>query len=159
MKTKVYVETTVASYLTGRASRDLVIAARQEETRAIWPRLLSDFDTYISALVHEEASKGDSMQAQKRLAALDPFPVLDVDPDTRDLAARLLANAAVPDEFPEDALHIAVAAVNGMDVLLTWNFSHINNPFKKMLIRQAVENAGYRCPEICSPDELMEGTQ
>lgn len=46
MKPKVYVETTVVSYLTGRATRDLVIAARQEETRALWPRLESDFDTY-----------------------------------------------------------------------------------------------------------------
>ena len=73
-----------------------------------------------------------------------------------DLAARLLADKAVPQEFPEDALHIAVAAVNGIDIMLTWNFAHINNPFRKMFIRQTVENAGYRCPEICSPDELME---
>jgi len=70
-----------------------------------------------------------------------------------------LADNAVPGEYPEDAMHIAIAAVNGIDILLTWNFAHINNPFKKMLIRQAVENAGYQCPEICSPDELMEAEQ
>jgi predicted nucleic acid-binding protein len=159
MKAKVYVETTVVSYLTGRPTRDLMIAARQEETRALWPRLSSDFDTYISALVYEEASRGNEEQAQQRLTALKPFPVLDVESEARDLAARLLAAKAVPEEFPEDAVHIATAAVNGIDILLTWNFSHINNPFKKMLIRQAIENAGYRCPEICSPDELMEATQ
>ena len=72
MKQRLYIETTIVSYLTGRATRDLVIAAHQEETRALWPRLL--------------------------------------------------------------------------------------NPFKRMLIRQVVENEGYRCPEICSPDELMEAT-
>ncbi len=55
-------------------------------------------------------------------------------------------------------MHIAVAAVNGIDILLTWNFAHINNPFKKVSIRQAVENASYGCPEICSPEELMEAT-
>jgi len=159
MKAKVYVETTVVSYLTGRPTRDLMIAARQEETRALWPRLSSDFDTYISALVYEEASRGNKEQAQKRIDALKPFPVLDVESDAHDLAARILAAKAVPEEFPEDAVHIATAAVNGIDILLTWNFSHINNPFKKMLIRQAIENASYVCPEICSPDELMEATQ
>jgi len=53
-------------------------------------------------------------------------------------------------------MHIAIAAINGINVLVTWNFTHINNPFKRMMIRQIVENAGYKCPEICSPDELME---
>ena len=157
MKPKVYVETTVVSYLTGRATRDLIVAAHHEETRSLWPRLTSEFATYISALVYEEAGRGNPEQAQKRLSAIEPFPVLDVDHDAQELASRLLLDKAVPEEFPEDAMHIAVAAVNGIDILLTWNFAHINNPFKKMLIRQAVENAGYRCPEICSPDELMEG--
>jgi hypothetical protein len=59
-------------------------------------------------------------------------------------------------EYPEDALHIAVAAVNGIDVLVTWNFAHLNNPFTRMMVRHLVENAGYRCPELCSPDELLE---
>ena len=157
MKTKVYLETTVVSYLTGRGTRDLIVAAHQEEARALWPRLTSDFEAYISALVYEEASRGNPEQAQKRLAAIEAFSVLDVDDDAQELASRLLSDKAVPEEFPEDAIHIALAAVNGIDIVLTWNFAHINNPFKKMLIRQAVENAGYRCPEICSPDELMEG--
>lgn len=159
MKPRVYVETTVVSYFTGRATRDLVIAAHQEETRALWPRLSSEFDSYISALVYEEASRGNEELARKRLVAVAPFPVLAVDQEARDLAAQLLATKAIPEEFPEDALHIAVAAVNGIGILLTWNFAHINNPFKKMLIRQSVETAGYLCPEICSPDELMEANQ
>jgi hypothetical protein len=62
----------------------------------------------------------------------------------------------IPAEYPEDALHIAVAAVNGMDVVVTWNFAHLNNPFTRTMIRQVIENAGLRCPEICSPDELLE---
>ena len=64
---------------------------------------------------------------------------------------------AIPASCPEDALHIAT--VNGLDLIVTWNFSHINNPFTRMLIRQVVENSGYECPEICSPDELLgDGT-
>ena len=156
MKRKVYIETTVVSYFTGRATRDLMVAARQEETRVLWPRLLSEFDTYISALVFEEARAGDAEAAARRLAAIEPFPVLDVDDDTTELASHLLADKAVPEEFPEDAMHIAIAAVNGMEFIVSLNFSHINNPFKRAEIRQSVESAGYICPEICSPEELME---
>ena len=82
--------------------------------------------------------------------------MLDIDEEARALAEDIIAGKAIPDEYPEDALHIAVAAVNGVQVLVTWNFSHLNNPFTRMMIRQVVQNAGYVCPEICSPDELLE---
>ena len=62
----------------------------------------------------------------------------------------------MPAEYPEDALHIAVAAVNGIEVIITWNFAHLNNPFIKKRVREIVEGEGYECPEICSPEELLE---
>ena len=114
------------------------------------------YETYISALVYEEAGKGDPDQAAKRLTAIRVFPMLDIDEDARLLAERIIAERGIPDKYPEDALHIGVAAVNGMDVLLTWNFAHMNNPFTRRAIRRIVEQAGYLCPEICSPQELLE---
>jgi predicted nucleic acid-binding protein len=156
MKKRVYVETTVVSYLTARPSRDVMIAGHQEATRDLWPKLASDFETYVSALVHDEAGHGDPEQARKRLEAIAPFPMVEIDDEARALAEEIIDGRAIPEEYPEDALHVAVAAVNGMDVLVTWNFTHLNNPFTRMMIRQAVENAGYECPEICSPDELLE---
>jgi len=156
MKQRVYIETTVVSYYTGRATRDVIIALRQEETRLFWPKLLDEYDAYISGLVYDEASEGDQEAAKKRLKAIEPFPILQVNEAATVLADILVSQNAVPAKYPEDAMHIAIAAVNGIQVLITWNFAHINNPFKRMMIRQVVENAGYRCPEICSPDELME---
>jgi len=156
MKKRVYIETTVVSYFTARSTRDLIIAAHQEATRELWPKLATDFDTYISALVYEEAGRGDTEQARKRLEAIRPFDMLDVDSEAQTLADKLVAEKAIPAQNPEDAAHIAVAAVNGIQVLVTWNFAHINNPFTRMMIRQVVENEGYQCPEICSPDELLE---
>lgn len=156
MKRRIYIETTVVSYYTARPARDLVIAARQEETRAIWPKLLNEYDTYVSALVFEEASSGDELAARKRLEAIAPFPVLDIDTQAEDLAAGILQDHAVPEQYPEDAMHIAVSAVNGIDVIVSLNFTHINNPFKRAQIRHSVESRGYACPEICSPDEIME---
>jgi hypothetical protein len=82
--------------------------------------------------------------------------MLDIDDEARFLAEKIIFRKAVPTKYPEDALHIAVAAVNGMDVILTWNFSHLNNPFTRKLVRQVVEGEGYECPEICSPEELLE---
>ena len=90
-----------------------------------------------------------------RLAALEGFDELVIDDDARELAGALVSGAAIPSEYPEDALHLAVAAVNGMHVVVTWNFRHLNNPFTRMMVRQVVENSGYACPEICSPEELL----
>jgi hypothetical protein len=129
MKKRVYIETTVVSYFAARPSRDIIIAGHQEATRDLWPDLITKYDTYISALSYEEA---------------------------RTLANRIVGGRGISPEYPEDALHISVAAVNGIDVLITWNFAHLNNPFTRKAIRRIVEDAGYACPEICSPEELLE---
>jgi hypothetical protein len=157
MKQKLYIETSVVSYLAARPSRDLLIAARQQATVELWSKLLSSgFTGYVSTLVHQEAQQGDPEQARKRTDALSSLVVLDIDEEAQALAEQILAAKAVPTEYPDDALHMAVAAVNGMDVLITWNFAHLNNPVARTKIRQIVEDSGYRCPEVCSPEELLE---
>ena len=70
------------------------------------------------------------------------------------LAAKLIADKAVPANSVEDALHIAIAATQGAEFLLTWNFKHINNAETKVLIARVVESSGYVCPILCSPEEL-----
>ena len=66
----------------------------------------------------------------------------------------LLAEKAVPEGSEEDALHIGIAASQGVDFLLTWNFKHINNAETKTAITRLIESAGYVCPQLCSPEEL-----
>jgi hypothetical protein len=85
MEKRIYVETTVVSYLTAKPSRDIMIASHQEATRELWPELLTKYDAYISALVFEEAKRGDPDQAKMRLAAIEPFPLLDIDDEARSL--------------------------------------------------------------------------
>lgn len=156
MKKSVYIETTVVSYLVARPSRDLIVAARQQSTRELWPKLVSGFDTYISVLVYQEAARGEAEQVDKRLGVIKPFAMLDVDEEAQALAEKIIAGKGIPQEHPEDALHVAVATVNGIQILVTWNFAHLNNPFTRSMIRDIVEETGYACPEICSPDELLE---
>jgi predicted nucleic acid-binding protein len=157
MKSKVYIETSVVSYYAGRASRDVVIAGRQQSTLDFWPLLANELSPFVSALVVKEAGKGNSELAKCRLDAIQSFPVLRTTPEAERLAQTLLDARAIPVEYPEDALHIAVAAIAGMDFIVTWNFAHINNPFTRMMIRHAVENAGYECPEVVSPDAFLGG--
>ena len=71
------------------------------------------------------------------------------------LAARLVAEGGFPAEAEVDALHVAIAAVQAVDLLLTWNCRHINNAETKPIIRAVCAVAGYTCPEICTPQELL----
>jgi len=151
----VYIETSVISYYTSKPSRDLVIAGRQEITREKWPKILGFFEPHISALVIQEAEQGNQNAARERLEAISSLPVLSISELTEELASILIKEEAIPPGVPEDALHIAVAAVNGMDYLLTWNFAHINNAQMKSKIISIIEEHGYQCPIICSPEELL----
>lgn len=155
MDYSVYLETTVVSYLTAKRSRDIVIAARQQTTEQFWELIINRFVPYVSVLVLSECSKGDTEQSQKRLKAIQGFSILAVDDESEMLARLILQSKEVPDRYPEDALHLALAAANGIDFIVTWNFAHINNPVTRRLIRTIIEDAGYQCPEIVSPDELL----
>ena len=155
MKAKVYIETSVVSYHVARRSRDIVIAGHQEVTQEFWNHLGTDFEPCVSALVLAECGQGETEQAKRRLQAIGTFRVIQITPEAETLARRIIAGGGIPKEYPEDALHVALATMAGVEFLSTWNFTHINNPFTRMMIRQIVQNEGYVCPEIVSPDELL----
>ena len=159
MKPKVYIETSVASYLTSHLSRDLIIVARQELTRERWPSLISQFDVYVSALVVEEAGQGDPEASSARLKALDGIPVLDVTDAVKTLARKLVQERIIPDAHLEDALHVAVAAINGMDFLLTWNCRHLANAELIGPAAHFLQLKDYDPPLVCTPEELMGGIE
>ena len=81
---------------------------------------------------------------------------LDTSVAAEELTERLVGTGAVPERAGADAVHVAVAAANGIDYLVTWNFAHIANAMAKRRIETACRRAGFECPVICSPDELME---
>ena len=121
---KVYVETSVISYLTSAPSRDRVVAAHQRVTREWWRRR-GRFDLFVSEAVVQEAAAGEAGAAAKRTAALQGLTVLAVDVAADVLGRQLVQAGALPVRAQIDAAHVAVAAVNGLDRLLTWNCAHI----------------------------------
>jgi predicted nucleic acid-binding protein len=155
LKAKVFLETSVISYLTARPSRDIVYAAHQQITREWWDQR-SRFDLYVSQAVLREAARGDADAATRRLAALKGIPVLAVTAEASELAELFLLRKTLPAKAAVDAVHIAVAILNGMDYLLTWNCSHIANATVRGKIAQVCQEAGLQRPVICTPEELME---
>lgn len=146
----VYLETTVLSYLAAPDARDGIIAAHQSVTRTWWEGQRQQYRLVASAIVVREASAGDPEMATKRLAL-----IADCDDAVDALAALLLARGLVPATVPNDALHIAVATVGGVEYLLTWNLRHLAGAIARRRIEQELRRLGHEPPTICTPEELM----
>ena len=158
MKPKVYIETTIPSYLTAWPSRDLIRAAHQQLTREWWDSRRPDFDLFTSQLVIEEAGAGDPIAAAERLRSLEGLRVLGTTPAAERLAVELVREVPLPEKAELDALHIAIAVVNRMDFLLTWNCSHIANATHRRGIDAICEARGESPIIICTPPELLKGS-
>lgn len=156
MKPSVYLETTVIGYLTSRLSSSLLIAANQQLTRDWWDGHRDEFRFFISRYVLDECSAGDKVAAAERLDAIRGIPALDVSDDITNLAILLVQDVPLPEKAEVDALHVAVAAVNGVQYLLTWNCKHIANASLRPRIESVCRNAGYEPPTICTPQELLD---
>jgi len=150
----VYIESSVLSYLASRASRDIVVAARQQITRDWWTQSMPAYGCYVSQVVLDEIAVGDPAMAARRLEAAQPLGILAVDAACVELAEGFLSRRLIPPGEVRDALHIAVAVVWKIDYLLTWNCKHIANAHAVPGLRKFTEGLGYEFPYICTPEEL-----
>jgi len=157
MLPSVYVETSVISYLVARPSKNARVASNQELTYEWWRTARERFELYASAVVVGEAQRGDPSLAAARVTVLKELRLAQVTREALDLAAALVAGAGVPRKANEDALHIAIAATNGLDYLLTWNCTHIANAVTIPLVNLICRRNGVEPPLIYTPQELMEG--
>jgi hypothetical protein len=131
----------------------LVRAAHQQITREWWERR-ERFDLHSSRLVVQECQAGDAEAAALRLAALAGIPLLEQEAEAASLSEALLRGVPLPERAVSDALHIATAAVHGMQYLLTWNCTHIANVTLRPRIEAVCRSAGFEPPLICTPEEL-----
>jgi len=152
----VYVETTVVGNVAGRFHADPNIAARRSVTRKWWVTAKQRYRLLASEFVIAEISAGDPEAASERFVEVEGLELLDATADVDELANSLVAYGAVPESQPRDALHIAVAAVNGVQYLVTWNFNHIANPILQNTIAAVCRDNGFEPPVICTPEQLLE---
>ena len=155
MKPKLYIETTIPSYLVSIPSRDIIVAGHQQITQLWWDLRKDDFDIFISQFLIDEVSAGDPVQAEKRINVIETFPQLEITDDVTRLAEALLLRKVIPQKAATDAAHIAVAAVHGMDYLMTWNCTHIANATIFNAVKQICLEQGFTFPIICTPEELI----
>lgn len=154
-KKRIYVESSVISYLTARPARVLDKLVKQQQTADWWERR-HEWELFISPAVMDEIQGGDWDAACKRIEAVSGLPILpDVD-GIKALAGNLLAEGLLPEKAYFDAVHIASATVHGMDYLITWNQAHIFNPDRIESLYSALRKSGFAPPVLARPDYFLE---
>lgn len=152
----VYIETTVVSYLTAKDSLDVRTRAHQEATRRWWRGKRKHYDLYVSPFVLQEAGAGDLTAARLRLRIVSQMPQVAVTDAVTRLARLLIHRGVVPQAAQVDSFHVALAAVHGLEYLLTWNCKHIANATKRVSIEACCRDSGFEPPVICTPEEMLE---
>jgi predicted nucleic acid-binding protein len=155
MRPNVYVETTVLSYLVARPSRDPVVVARQTITRHWWDSERARYQLVISEAVEAECLRGNADMIEARRQLLKELSLFPLNERILELAALLIAPGALPERAGPDAVHIAAAAIEGCEFLLTWNFRHIANVRIRRGVERILAKRGYTQTTICTPEELI----
>ncbi len=155
MSESVYIETSIFGYLTARSTNNLIIAANIKLTLDWWDSRRNLFVLYASEVVLDEAAKGDTAIASQRLDLLQSLMLLDLSEEAIELSQEFLKQSNLPPKASNDALHIALATVYGLDYLLTWNCKHMANAQIQKKLSQISSQLGYELPVICTPYELM----
>ena len=156
MKSTVYIETTIISYLTAKPSRDLIVAAHQQITSDWWNIARLNFDCFISPFVIQEIYAGDPYAVARRFEIVKDLPVLRINKEIQILAQKYFDNLDIPDKARLDAAHLAVEVWHKMDYMLSWNCTHIVSGRVIKALEKINSKLKIKTPTLCTPEELLE---
>lgn len=153
-KIRYYLDTTVFNF---------VFAEGDAEKKDITAKLFRDLPSmaegiYISDEVIREISRAPEprkSQLEGLIREVNPL-LLGVDLEVEELAGRYIREGIIPERYRGDALHIAVAVMNGIEAVVSWNFEHIVKLKTRIMVNGINRLLGYREIEICSPEEVVE---
>lgn len=151
---RIYIESTIPSYVVARPARDLLQAARQQLTLDWWQFNRTQHELFTSQVVLDEIAQGDVTSASLRMEVLADIELLESTVDAESLALRILDAGVLPPHAGRDAAHIAIATVHAMDVLLSWNCRHIANAANQHRLRRLAQDSGFVLPVLCTPEEM-----
>jgi len=147
---KMYLDTSVISALFDDRNPE-----RQALTEEFFSRI-DIYDVYISELtIAEIESTPDQSLKNKMKQIIKDFSVLEINESVEELAKECVNYGAVPESYQEDAYHIAVAILNEMDYLISWNFRHIVRRITKDIVRMISTLRNLKQVEITTPGELL----
>jgi hypothetical protein len=152
---RIYLESTIPSYVVARPARDLLQAARQQLTKDWWDFQRGKHDLFTSQVVLDEIAAGEREMAQRRLELMAGIRTVELSSAAEAFAVLVLQSGLLPASADGDAAHIALATVHKLDILLTWNCRHIANAAIVGPLRRLAARHGHVLPEICTPEELL----
>ena len=152
---KVYLETTIPSYLTSIPSRDIIILGHKELTKEWWNKYRDKYELFVSQAVVDEVTQGDKAVAALRYDLIKNISILNFDLAIDNIVNNYMKEFSFSSKVILDAYHIAYATFYEIDFLLTWNCKHLANANIRKKLYQINAKLGYSTPEICTPEELI----
>ena len=148
---KLYIESSVFNFIFAEDSIE-----KQKATKDFFANKLSNHEAYISDIVYNELSKTKEPKRSALLDLLGKFPLrtLETNKEVTNLAELYVLNAIVPQKFINDALHIAVASLNEMDVVVSWNMEHIVKLKTIVEVNRLNLKKGYKKILLMTPEEI-----
>jgi predicted nucleic acid-binding protein len=150
---KYYLETTVFNF---------VFADDAPEKREITKKFLetiseSNSQTFISNIVIAEINRAPESKKTQMLELIEKYNpnVLEQNEESEELAKRYIEEDIIPKKYDADAFHIAVATVNDIDVIISWNLEHIVKLKTKIAVEGINRFLGYKTIEIVTPEEAL----
>ena len=151
----VYLDTSIPSFLISDRRTEPEIVEMQAATHRLWND--KRFQFVISQRVIDEIEAGTRQeQVALRLQTLEHLGILEITEEVESLADLLLQARVLPLNQESDAIHFAVATVNGVPYLTTWNLKHLANPNQQIQFDRICKAMGYLPVKILTPSQLLE---
>lgn len=149
-KLKVYLDTSVISALFDDRNPE-----RKSLTESFFKEI-DNYKVYVSDFTIAEIEKTPNNEIRKKMKdEISQFSILTISDEIEELTQEILQSDAINKAYSEDAYHIAIAIINEMDFLLSWNFRHIVRKKTKDIIRMITTLNYLRQIEIITPAELL----
>jgi predicted nucleic acid-binding protein len=150
---RVYIETTIFNRFCDE-NREYIA-----ETRVFFDKIREEkIDAYTSTYVIDELQKAPSPKREEMLKLISDYgiEVLESNDKAFDLADLYIKNNIIPKRSRVDGVHIAMAALNNMDCIVSLNFKHINKLKTKQQTEIIHNMFDHSNPAICTPMEVIE---
>lgn len=150
---KLYIDTSVLNFLL--ITEDI---EKTEITRELFDLIdKKEYDVFISDVVIEEMDRAPEPKRTQLVNIVNryDFTLLEANFESDDLTQKYIQEGIIPERFINDARHIAIAVVNNMDVLVSWNFQHIVKLKTRHCVNGISKILGYKEIDICPPQEMV----
>lgn len=150
---KLYIESSVINFAYADDEPD-----RVKITKNFFESSIKRHELFISELVLEEIekTKGPKKERMSNFVVKHAFSVLPNSGEAEQLASKYVKAGLVPEKYINDAIHLALATINKMEVLVSWNMEHIVKLKTIVGVNRINKDEGYGNILIMTPEEVLE---